>query len=85
MIGGGQVGGEQQPLGVDVVLDHFGQAGLIDRHFAVIEHVDLGLIDVDAGDVVAAVGEAGAGDQADVSGANNCDFHERLVRVGREE
>ena len=30
----GQVGREVQPLGLDVVLDQFGQARLVDRNFA---------------------------------------------------
>ena len=55
---------------------HFGQPGLVDRNLALFEPVDLILVDVDAGDVVAAVGEAGAGDQADVAGADHDDFHD---------
>ena len=65
-----------QPLGrLTLSRDHLGEARLVDRDLAAVEPVDLGLVDVDAGHVVAAVGEAGAGDQADVAGANDCDFH----------
>ena len=74
---GGQVGREREPLGGLVVADHFLEAGLVDRDLAALEPVDLGAVDVDASDVVAAVGEAGAGDQSDVAGANNCDFHKK--------
>ena len=78
---GGQVGREVQPLGRDVALDQLGQARLVDRHLAAVEHVDLLLVAVDAGHVVAALGEAGAGDQADVAGANDGDFHERSAEL----
>ena len=40
-------------------------------------------IDVDAGDVVAAVGETGAGHQADVARADDCNFHEGTNGGGR--
>ena len=73
-----------QPLGLDVVLDQLGQARLVDRNLAAVERVDLRLVDIDAGDVVAAVGEAGAGDQADVAGANDCNFHD-AIRAIRED
>ncbi len=36
-----QVGGEVQPLGLDVVLDQLGQARLVDRNLAAVEAVDL--------------------------------------------
>ena len=53
-----------------------GQARLVDRHFAAPQPRDLAVVDVDAGDVVAAFGEAGAGDQADIAGSNDRDFHD---------
>ena len=52
------------------------QARLVDRDLALLQALDLGRDLVDADHVVAALGEAGAGDQADVSGADDCDFHE---------
>ena len=63
------------------MLDHLGEAGLVDRNLALVEAVDFLLVDVDAGDVVAAVGETSAGDESDVSGANDCDFHGYLAEV----
>ena len=63
------------------MLDHFGQARLVDRNFALVEEVDLLLDDVDASDLVAAVGETGAGDKADVTGADDCDLHGSLAEV----
>ena len=46
-----------------------------------VEPVDFGAVDIDARDVVAAIGETGAGDETDVAGANDCDFH--AVRCGK--
>ena len=61
--------------------DQLGQARLVDRDLALLQALDLRLVDVDADDVVAALGEAGAGDQADVSGADDGDFHGSLAEV----
>jgi hypothetical protein len=47
------------------------QARLVDRDAAVVEHADLLRVHVQADDVVAHFGQAGAGDQADVTGADN--------------
>ena len=47
--------------------------GLPDRDAALLEALDLGLVDVDAPDVVAELGEAGGGDQADVARADDPD------------
>ena len=58
----GQIGGEVQPLGIAILLDQFGQAGLVDRNLAGIESRNLRLVDIDAGHVVAALGEARARD-----------------------
>ena len=41
-----------------------------------VQRVDLRLVDVDADHVVAAVGEAGARDEADVAGSDDRDSHE---------
>ena len=56
--------------------DHLGEAGLVDRDLAALSVSIFVGIDVDAGDVVAAVGETGAGHQSDVAGADDCNFHE---------
>ena len=40
---------------------------------------DLGRVDVEAEHVVADFGQAGAGDQADVAGADDGDFHGFLI------
>src|SRR6185503_9794082 len=48
---------------------------LVDRQLALAQPLDLGGVDVDAGDVVAEVGNTRAGDQADVSGAEDREPH----------
>ena len=60
-----EVGREVQP--VAVALDQLREPRLPDRDPALLEALDLGLVDVDAPDVVAELGEAGGGDQADVA------------------
>ena len=62
-----QVGGERQALFVPVAADQLLEARLVDRHLArVAASRTFGCVLVDADDVVAVLGEAGAGDQADV-------------------
>ena len=60
-------------------------AGLINGHAAAVEQVNLGLVKVEAKHVVAQVGQAGAGDQAYVAGADDGDVHLFIVvaKVGR--
>jgi len=76
------VGGEQQPPGLAVAPHHFGETGFVDRHAAVIEQVDLGGVDVHAHDLVADLGQTGAGHQADVAASKNRDFHVLLLVLG---
>ena len=66
--------------------DELGQAGLVDRDLAALEALDLVGVDVDAPDLVAELGEAGRGDEADVAGADDADgfaraAHERRTRI----
>src|SRR5256885_1136241 len=71
----GQRGGEAEAAVGAVAGDHLLQARLVDGHAAGVEQLDLARVLVDAHHVVAAVGEAGAGDQADVAGADDRDPH----------
>jgi hypothetical protein len=50
-------------------------AGLVDRAAPGPQHVDLALIEVDAGHLVSEEGEADAGGQPDVAGADNANLH----------
>ena len=83
---GVDVGGEAQPAGRDVAPDHFRQPGLVDRHAAAVEQVDLGGVDIEAEHVVADLGQAGAADQAHITGTDDGDVHaptlsEALIRA----
>ncbi len=75
------VGGEAQPPGGGVARDHGVEAGLVDRDAAGVEQVDLAAVDVEAQDVVADLGETGAGDQTDVARSDHRDFHVRAPIV----
>ena len=61
------VGRELEAPLVEVALDQHVEPGLVDRDVALLQPRDLAGVDVDADDVVAGLGEAGAGDQADVT------------------
>ena len=55
--------------------DEVVEAGLGDRAAAGLDLTDLGLVDVDAPDVVAVGGQAGGGDRADIAQADYCNLH----------
>jgi len=48
----------------------------VDRYLAAVEPLDPGDVDVDAHDMVTSLGQAGTGNQPDVAGAKDGDFHE---------
>ena len=58
-----------------VAAHHFFQARLVDGQNALMQVVNLFLVNVDARYVNAHFGKASAGDKADVAGAYYCDFH----------
>jgi hypothetical protein len=68
-------GGELQPSSGDVALDEIIQARLVDGHYAFFQLGDFFLADIDAGDVGAEFREAGAGDEADIAGADHDYVH----------
>ena len=55
--------------------NQFREARFIDGQLAPTEPLDLGLIDVHARHVIAAVGEARTADETDITGSDNCKFH----------
>ena len=67
--------GEAQALGGDVAVHEVFEAGLVDRDLAGLQRIDFALVVIDADDVVADFGEAGAGDEADITGANDAEIH----------
>src|SRR3546814_6092115 len=58
-----------------VGLDHRLQARFVDRDDAVVQAVDLGLVDVHAHHLVADFGQAGSGDESDVAGSEDRNAH----------
>src|SRR3546814_16822589 len=58
-----------------VGLDHRLQARLVERDDAVVQAVDLGLVDVHAHHLVADFGQAGSGDESDVAGSEDRNAH----------
>ena len=57
-----------------VPLEHEVEARLVDRHLARLQALDPLREDVANHDLVAELGEAGAGHEADVAGAEHCDL-----------
>jgi hypothetical protein len=70
-----QVGRKGQPLLAAVAAHHLLEARLVDGNAPALQQPDLGGVLVDADDVVSVLGQTGAGDKADIAGANDCDFH----------
>ena len=56
------------------------EIGLVDRDLAALERCDLVDVLVDAGDLVAEIRKAGAGDETDVAGPNHRDVHKGSPR-----
>jgi hypothetical protein len=69
-------GREREPLLRHVGGHEVGQARLDNRNFAALECRDPPGILVDAGHVMAEIGETGARDKADITGADHGDAHE---------
>ena len=68
-------GGEGEPALLHVAADELLEARLVDRDLARAERLDLPLVHVDAADLVPGLGEAGAGDEPDVTRADDRDLH----------
>ena len=73
--GSGELGGEGEPPAATLLRDQLVEAGLVDRHLAALERRDLVGVLVDADDVMAEIGKAGAGNEADIAGADHRDAH----------
>ena len=67
--------GESQSSRRSIASNQFLQTGFVDGDIAGVKTLYLGLIDVKAGHLISALGEAGAGDEADVAGADGGDLH----------
>ena len=71
--GDGVVERRREVQAIAVAGDHLGEPGLVDRHLAAAQLLDLRLVDVDAADVAAELGEPGRRDEPDVAGADHAD------------
>src|SRR4030095_16947649 len=70
-----EIRGERQPLFGRVAPDHLFEPGLVDGDLACVQQRDLLLIDVDASNVIAALSEAGSGDQSHITGTDHGQIH----------
>jgi hypothetical protein len=70
-----QIGRKIEPAARHVVGDETVEIGLVDRDLALAQRRDLLLVLVDAGDVMAEIGKARAGNKADIAGADHRDAH----------
>src|SRR5262249_3982353 len=84
--GGGEIRGEGETPLLHVAAEPLLEPGLVDRYLPLAEDLDLGGVVVDADDVVAALCEAGPGDQADVAGPDDAEPHGRpRIAAGSSE
>jgi hypothetical protein len=81
--GPGHVGGELQAARPGVARHDVGQARLVDGNVPFAQGRDPGGVRVHADDVVAHLGQAGAGHQAYIAGANDGDLHVLTAQVRR--
>jgi hypothetical protein len=66
---------EMQSAGSDVARDHRRESRLVNRHVALVQHLDLARIDIETQHVVADLGQAGPGDETDVTRTNHRHLH----------
>ena len=69
------VGRKLEAPGFHIALNVVVETGFVNRYFAVIETSNLVRVDINADDVIAGFGHAGAGDQANVARAEDGNTH----------
>ena len=79
--GSRKIGGEAQPALGDVLGNELLEAWFVDGDDALMESVDLLLIDVDADNVIAKVGQPCAGDETDVASPDDCNSQSGSLRL----
>ena len=67
--------GELEAAGLDISFDVGLEPGLVYRYLAVVQPGDLLFVNVVADDMITHLGHAGALNQADIAGAENCKSH----------
>ena len=70
---------EMQTPGAMVLRDDLFETRLVNRQNALLEIIDLGLVDIDAVDRVAHFRDAGTGNQTDVAASDDGDVHSRIL------
>jgi hypothetical protein len=60
-------GSKAQPARGNVAMNHFLQAGLVDRYMTIPQGVDLSMVVVNADNIMADIGEASTSHQTDIS------------------
>ena len=78
--GARQILGELEPLFCDVPPDHLLEARLVNRHDAPAKLTQLGLILVDARDIVAGLGETSSEHQAHIARSDDRNLHSWWLR-----
>ena len=71
-----EIGGKIEPAGLHIGSDQRIEAGLENRDLAAAQAGDLGAVLVHAGDLVAKIRKAGAGNQPHITRANHGNSHE---------
>jgi hypothetical protein len=71
----GNAAGKSQSVRRNVAMNDFFQAGFVNRDMPAAETIELSLVVVDADNIMADIGEAGASHQTDISRANNSNIH----------
>src|SRR5207302_8903612 len=74
-------GGEAEAGAGGGAFDHLLETGLVEMEAVAAERGDLSLVDVDRHHLVAKVGEAGGGGEADVTPADDRDFAQGRVII----
>ncbi|MNL11093.1 hypothetical protein D3C87_1319140 [compost metagenome] len=77
-----QIGCERQAAPGHIGFHQFGQAWFVDRHHALFQRCDLGLVLVDTDDIMAEIGQTNARHQAHIARSHNCNL-QRLISAAR--
>ena len=73
--GRGQLSRKRNSSGPRIALYQIGKSGLENRNLTASQRLDLSFIEIDADNVVPEIGEACAGNEADIPGSDHCDLH----------
>ena len=73
-------GGEMKAPGSDIAVEKVLEAGFVNGNFSGTELFDFFSVVIDANHIVADFGEASAGDETNISGSNNAEFHGYFFR-----